>query len=209
MGGTAEKEDITVPTGIALTDARERLFEAAEQILVARGPGALTSRAVTAEAGVAKGVLHRHFVDFDDFLAALVLDRAARIDEVSARLLEAAGSKSVVANLATALLALFGPVTVGIVALVISRDGLRNRLREAGAARLPLVGEGTAMVAAYLGAERDLGRVRRDADVGTLAPTLIGAAHLLFADREASPPRRAALARVVATAMAGALTESG
>lgn len=201
----AGKED-TVPTGVVLIDARERLFEAAERVLVDRGPEGLTSRAVTAAAGVAKGVLHRHFVDFDDFLVALVLDRAGRLEEVSARLLQSAGTKTVVANLTTAVMGLFGPVTVGIVALVISRDGLRTRLREAGASRLPLVQEGAAMVAAYLATERGLGRLRSDSDVGTLAPTLIGAAHLLFADRKAGVPGRAAVTKVVATVVGGALT---
>ncbi len=60
-----------MPTGVALRDAREQMFAAAERILLRDGPQALTSRAVTAEAGVAKGVLHRHFADFDAFLAEL------------------------------------------------------------------------------------------------------------------------------------------
>jgi AcrR family transcriptional regulator len=67
-----------VPTGVALRDVREQLFDAAERVLLRDGPRALTSRAVTTEAGVAKGVLHRHFADFDAFLAALVEDRIAR-----------------------------------------------------------------------------------------------------------------------------------
>nr|MDQ6938034.1 TetR family transcriptional regulator [Actinomycetota bacterium] len=54
-----------MPTGVALRDAREQLFHAAERVLLRAGPNALTSRAVTTEAGVAKGVLHRHFADFD------------------------------------------------------------------------------------------------------------------------------------------------
>jgi AcrR family transcriptional regulator len=54
-----------VPTGVALRDVREQLFGAAERVLLRDGPSALTSRAVTDEAGVAKGVLHRHFADFD------------------------------------------------------------------------------------------------------------------------------------------------
>jgi hypothetical protein len=53
-----------VPTGVALPDPREQLFAAAERILRRAGPQALTSRALTTEAGCAKGVLHRHFAGF-------------------------------------------------------------------------------------------------------------------------------------------------
>ena len=40
-----------MPTGVAIRDAREQLFDAAERVLLAGGPSALTTRAVTAEAG--------------------------------------------------------------------------------------------------------------------------------------------------------------
>jgi len=56
-----------MPTGVAIRDVRAQLFDAAERVLRRDGPSGLTSRAVTAEAGVAKGVLHRHFDDFDAF----------------------------------------------------------------------------------------------------------------------------------------------
>jgi len=177
-----------VPTGVAIRDAREQLFQAAERILLRAGPTALTSRAVTTEAGVAKGVLHRHFADFDDFLAQLVLDRIARIDGQTAALLDAAGTGTVAGNLTGALTTLFGSVASSVVALVIFRDDLRARLRQAGQPGLPLVGQATAMIAAYLRAEQDLGRIVAGADVGILAPTLIGSVHLLFADRRSAQP---------------------
>jgi len=59
-----------VPTGVVLRGAREQLFDAAERVRLREGPSALTSRAVTTEAAYAKGALHRHFADFDTFLAA-------------------------------------------------------------------------------------------------------------------------------------------
>ena len=59
------------------------------------------------------------------------------------------------------------------------------------------------MIASYLAAERDLGRIAADADVDTLAPTLIGAAHLLFADRKGTPPEADAVRKVVTTVIAG------
>ncbi|MCC3327509.1 hypothetical protein [Nocardia abscessus] len=53
------------------------------------------------------------------------------------------------------------------------------------------------MIAA-LTAQRDVGGIAAPADIGALAPTLIGTAHLLFADREAGPPRREAVGVVAA-----------
>jgi len=49
-----------------------------------------------------------------------------------------------------------------------------------------------------------LGRIAEDADIDTLAPTLIGAGHLLFADRKGTPPQAEAVRRMVATVLAGA-----
>lgn len=188
-----------MPTGVHIREPREQLFDAAERVLLRDGPNALTSRAVTAEAGVAKGVLHRHFADFDAFLADLVLDRIARIDGQSAALRQSAGTGTVADNLTRALMDLFGPVAVAIVSLVIFRDELRARLRQARPTGIPLMTEAAAMIASYLAAERDLGRIPADADVDTLAPTLIGAAHLLYADRTAPTPEAASVHKVVTT----------
>jgi AcrR family transcriptional regulator len=192
-----------VPTGVALRDVREQLFGAAERVLLRDGPSALTSRAVTDEAGVAKGVLHRHFTDFDEFLAELVHDRAARIRAQAAALLDSAGTGTVAGNLAAALTDLFGSVADAILALVIFRDELRARLRETWPRGIPLTREIAAMIGDYLAAERDLGRVAADADIPVLAPMLVGAVHLLFADRKGEPPDPAEVRKVVATAVPG------
>lgn len=109
-----------MPTGVAIHDARDQLFDAAERVLLRDGPSALTSRAVTTEAGCAKGVLHRHFADFDAFLAELVLDRIAQLDAQAAALRESAGTGTVTDNLTGALTDLFGSVAVAIVGLVTS-----------------------------------------------------------------------------------------
>jgi AcrR family transcriptional regulator len=192
-----------VPTGVAIRDAREQLFSAAERVLLRDGPNALTSRAVTTEAGCAKGVLHRHFTDFDAFLADLVLDRIARIGDQAAALRQSAGTGAVADHLTGALTTLFGSVALEMVSLLTFRDDLRARLRQAGQAGVPVLAEAAAMIASYLAAERDLGRVAPDADVDTLALTLIGAGHLLFAGRQGTPPGPAAVRQVVTTVTAG------
>ena len=194
-----------MPTGVALRDVREQLFDAAERVLLRDGPSALTSRAVTTEAGCAKGVLHRHFADFDAFLAEFVLDRVDRIHPKAAALSESAGTGTVVGNLTDALTALFSSVAVAIVPLITFRDGLRARLRRAWPAGVPVLTEAATMIAAYLSAERDLGRIATDADVDMLGPMLIGAGHLLFADRNATPPEAGAVRKMVTTVLGGTL----
>ena len=191
-----------MPTGIAIRDAREQLFAAAERVLLRDGPQALTSRAVTAEAGVAKGVLHRHFADFDAFLVELVEDRIAAIGIRSAALLESAGTGTVTGNLAGALLDVFGPVAVAMVGLLIFRDDLRAALRRAGLRGVPVAAQAADMIRSYLAAERELGRVAADADVHALGLTLIGTAHMMLADRP-DVPDSAAIESLIATIMAG------
>src|SRR4051812_317584 len=119
----------TMPTGVHLRDVRKQLFDAAERVLLRDGPNAVTSRAVTTEADVAKGVLHRHFTDFDDFLAELVRDRITRLADQAALLHAAAGTRTVAENLGDALTELFDPVTVALTSLIFFRDDLRTRLR--------------------------------------------------------------------------------
>ncbi|MGW2343403.1 TetR family transcriptional regulator [Streptomyces sp. NPDC001661] len=194
-----------MPTGVAIRDAREQLFDAAERVLMRDGAAALTSRAVTTEAGCAKGVLHRHFADFDAFLADLVIDRAGRMEERAAALVAAAGTRTVVDLLTDALTDLFTPVVVAMVGLLTFRDGLRARLRAAGRPGVTVLSDATAMLRSYLEAERRAGRLAPDTDIDSLGLTLIGSGHLLYANREDGPPSDADVRRVVTSAVAGAL----
>jgi len=194
-----------MPTGVPIGDARARLFDAADRLLLRGGPSALTSRAVTEEAGTAKGVLHKHFDDFDGFLAEFVLDRVHRMDERAAALRDAAGTGSVTGNLTEALVALFGSVAVSIVALVTFRDGLRARLRETWPVGVPVLTDAAEMIADYLAVERDLGRLAPGAEPRGLAPMLVGTAHLLFADRTGEAPTEAAVRNAVESVMGGVL----
>jgi AcrR family transcriptional regulator len=196
-----------MPTGVALRDPRDQLFAAAEDVLLREGPQGLTSRAVTTEAGVAKGVLHRHFDDFDDFLAQLVERQVDSTRTTGAALLLSAGSDTVVRIVSDALTAFLRPLPLALVTLVIARDGVRRRLRQrTGAARgLPVLTEAGAALAAYLGAERDRGRLRPDADPDTLAFTLVGAGHLLFAGEAGGLPDDEVLTQVVSQVLSQVL----
>jgi hypothetical protein len=145
---------------------------------------------------------------FGAFLAELVLSRAERIRAQRDALVAAAGSGTVTGNVAAALTSVFESVAGAIVALVIFRDELRARLRATWPTGVPLAGEAAAMIAAYLTAERDLGRVAADADIPVLAPTLMGAAHMRYADRDGGPPPAADVRAMVATVLGGVTGES-
>lgn len=193
-----------MPTGVALHDAREQLFAAAESLLLHAGPGALTSRSVTAEAGVAKGVLHRYFDDFDDFVVHLVRRRIALIATVTAALEQTAGAATVVHNLTGALRRILDPVTLALVSMIPARDGLHARLRAVTPTGVPILAEAASGISAYLLAERRAGRIRADADPGALAFTIIGTAHLLFAGELGGLPDDSAIEEIVAHAIVGA-----
>lgn len=195
-----------MPTGVHLRDARQQLFDAAERVLLRDGPGALTSRAVTDEAGTAKGVLHRHFGEFDAFLAELVLDRAARLETEATSLRDSAGTSTVVDNLTAALTVLFGPVPLAIIPLITFRDELRARLRRAmPGGGMAILSQATTAISAYLTDERALGRIATDADIDSLTLSLVGGGHLLFADRDAGPPTTATVTRYVTSVLADAV----
>ncbi|MFI6090549.1 TetR/AcrR family transcriptional regulator [Streptomyces sp. NPDC051218] len=195
-----------MPTGVHLRDARQQLFDAAERVLLRDGPNGLTSRAVTDEAGCAKGVLHRHFSDFDAFLVDLVLDRAAQLDRQASVLRESAGKGAVADNLAGALAALFGPIPVAIIPLITFRDELRARLRQAMAGGgIAILAQATTAISAYLADERELGRIAADADIESLTLSLVGGGHLLFTDRDPGPSATAAVSKLVAAVIADAV----
>lgn len=192
-----------MPTGVHLRDARQQLFDAAERVLLRAGPNALTSRAVTDEAGCAKGVLHRHFADFDAFLVDLVLDRAAHLEMQASALRESVGTGTVAANLTSALTTLFGPVPVAIIPLITFRDELRARLRQARpGGGIAILGQATTAIAAYLTDERDLGRIAADADIDSLTLSLVGGGHLLAVERDPGEPTTATVTKLVTAVIA-------
>ncbi|MEU6669319.1 TetR/AcrR family transcriptional regulator [Streptomyces sp. NPDC046727] len=186
------------PRGVATPDVSEQLFSAAERVVEKSGPGALTSRAVTAEAGCAKGLLHAHFAGMDEFVAELCLDRFARTAAKARALSGLAGQNTVAGNLDAVVLALFesgGPAISGI---AMSRPGAALRIREALEGGAPGFGTIQEAVAGYVEAEQRLGRVAGHVDPSTVALAVVGAAHhLLMTSWPGTPDPRPAMTRLV------------
>ncbi|PJN38030.1 TetR family transcriptional regulator [Streptomyces sp. CB02959] len=188
------------PRGVAIPDVRERLFAAAERLLAQAGPSALTSRAITAEAGCSKGLLHAHFAGgLDEFVAELCLDRFARTARQAAQLSERAGRDTVAANLGTVagtLLDSAGPVISG---LALTRPAAAERIRTALQEGAPGFDAMQEAIAAYLDAEQRLGRLADRTDTGAVALALVGTVHhLLMTGWAGAPDPRRQAERLVA-----------
>ncbi|WP_432127167.1 TetR/AcrR family transcriptional regulator [Streptomyces sp. bgisy082] len=188
------------PRGVATPDVRERLFAAAERVLAVGGPGALTSRAVTTEAGCAKGLLHAHFAGLDEFVAELCLDRFARTAAKARALSGLVGRGSVAENLDAVVLALLGSGGPAVSGLAMTRPVATVRVREALEAGAPGFTAIQEAVTGYLEAERRLGRVADAVEPSVAALALVGTAHhLLMTSRPGTPDPRALMTGLVAS----------
>ncbi|WNF30764.1 TetR/AcrR family transcriptional regulator [Streptomyces sp. C11-1] len=186
------------PRGVATPDVRERLFAAAERVVERGGPGALTSRSVTAEAGCAKGLLHAHFAGLDEFVAELCLDRFARTAAKARELSGLVGQGAVARNLEAVTFALFESGGPAISGLAVTRPAAALRIREALAEGAPGFAAIQEAVTGYLEAERRLGRVAEAVDSPTVALAVVGTAHhLLMTGWPGAPDPRAAMTRLV------------
>jgi AcrR family transcriptional regulator len=166
-----------VPRGVAIPELRQQFFAAAERVILRDGPSRLSGRAVTTEAGVAAGLLYAHFTDLDDFLAAYAVDRTFVVI-AAAPLADRAGTGDIAANLADALLAIPRDTLTALARLLVLRPELAERVHD-------VLGDETALdaieraAAAYLEAERRLGRLAESIDPQAVALALVGALHHL------------------------------
>lgn len=194
-----------MPRGVAMPDAREQLFGAAERVLAREGATGLTSRAITDEAGVAKGLIYRYFTDLDEFLAELTATWVHATVGTVAGLPDRAGHGAVRDNLSEALLGLFGPGShvPMVTAMVASRPALMARLHQVMQGS-SVFGQVENALAAYLAAEHRLGRLARDADTSTGALVLLGAVHhLVFTGRISGPAFADDVRHIVDTVLTG------
>jgi len=186
--------------GVAIPEVREQLFAAADRVLARNGAAGLTTRAVTAEAGVSNGVMHRHFRDLDEFLASFVAGRLEAIADGAAALPARAGQGSVTGNLTEAMVEVFGASAQALMSLVAAKPELGAALEhDAGG-----LGDIERHFAAYLDAEKKAGRIGPGADTQTLAFTLLGTVHhLVLTGRGDAPGLGQQVRRIVAALVAG------
>ncbi|MBN6038135.1 TetR/AcrR family transcriptional regulator [Amycolatopsis sp. 195334CR] len=163
-----------MPRGVAIPEVRQQLFAVVEQVVVRDGPGKLSGRAITGEAGVATGLLYAHFTDFDGFLAAYAVDRSFLISAAAAALPERAGTGSVSGNVADALLSTPPTTLLALTRLIVARPQLPDLVRAVLGDRTAGLEAVENAAGAYLAEEQRLGRLTAGADPGALALAAVG-----------------------------------
>ncbi|GAB2710569.1 hypothetical protein [Nocardia thraciensis] len=163
-----------MPRGVAIPEIRQHLFAALERVIVRDGPGKLSGRAVTGEAGVATGLLYAHFTDLDGFLAAYAVDRAFAIAAECAPLPGRAGAGEVAVNLCAAVLAVPLNTVMASTRLLVARPELVGRVQEVLGDRSTGLDALESSFAAYLSAEQRLDRVPATVRPEALAAALVG-----------------------------------
>ncbi|WP_205327152.1 TetR/AcrR family transcriptional regulator [Glycomyces sp. YM15] len=188
-----------MPRGVAIPELRQQLLTAAERVILRDGPGRLSGRAVTTEAGVAAGLLYAHFTDLDDFLAAYAVDRSFVVIAAAGTLADRAGTGDIATDLGDALLAIPRDTLAALTRLLVLRPELAQRVRD-------VLGDDTALdaiqraAAARLETERRLGRLAANVDPQAVALALTGTLHHLVLTGEDLDQRlRPAITALVGT----------
>lgn len=194
------------PRGVAAPHLHERLFDAAQRLLLRDDTAPLTGRAVTREAGCAVGLLYNHFGDLDSFLAEFAIDRFRRTASHVSTLPTLVGEATVVENLTIALVSLFGPETQALSRLMAFHPGVADRAVQARATSGPARPMLEEAFMTYLDQERHAGRLADHTDTEAVAVALVATVHqlLLMPTSDGRDPqdlvRRVAAALMLGTA---------
>lgn len=154
---------------------RERILEAAERVLRAKGLAGATTKEIARAAGCSEGSLYNYFEDKEGLFLAVLAERLPGLLPLIGTLHESVGSGDVRENLAevarTALR--FYREILPMTGAICSSPDLVDDLRSRG------MGPHRANqgIASYLRREQEAGRLRADADPEATAALLLGACH--------------------------------
>jgi AcrR family transcriptional regulator len=157
---------------------RARLIAATVEVVREVGYAHATTRLIAQHAGVAEGTIYRHFPDKAALFFAAVFQRNAAVLEGLSGLADRAGESTVEANLTETLLRLASlraellPLELALLTDPELADRRRQAVTELRTGKL----EGPPqLIAEYLRAEQQLGRVRTDATAEDMAVTVLAA----------------------------------
>src|SRR5260370_3633565 len=156
-------------------DQKEKLIAATERLLSSQGLGCVTTRDIARAAKVAEGALYHHFHDKAELILSVVLHQLGDFPEVLQSLPLQVGQNTVQKNLQRVLESAFAfhhrmaPLACSLFADHELLVRVRSMMHE------PSMGPGrtTSVIAAYLRAEQQLGRVLPAAVPETVADLML------------------------------------
>lgn len=166
---------------------RAALLQATGRLVQEVGYAGTTIRAVAQAAGIAEGTIYRHFPDKDSLLLAAAAEQHAPIVEELRSLSGLAGRGEVVDTLSTCLQRLqqMRETLLPLELAVLTDPGLAAARGRLDPRDVPDV---RVLLAAYLSAEQDLGRLRDDVDADEAASLLLVTLFGLTAAPALAPP---------------------
>jgi AcrR family transcriptional regulator len=157
-------------------EPRARLVEAAERVMRSKGLARTTVKEIAREAGYSEGALYKHFSSKEELFFAVLADRLPPFIALSKMLPGRAGQGTVRETLTELASVAVAYYTEGfpIIASLFAEQEMLGRHREEMYARGLGPHRANEAVAAYLGAEQQLGRVRADTSPAGAAALLLG-----------------------------------
>jgi AcrR family transcriptional regulator len=158
-------------------DTRERILDAAAQVMGTLGLAKATTKQIARAAGYSEATLYKHFPDKTELLMAVLGERLPPLIGSLTRLPDQAGQSVVAERLEQVAdqAVRFYQHSFPMLASLFAEPALLARHRQA----LAVVGAGpqraNEALAAYLRAERDLGRINPSVDPDAGAAMLLGA----------------------------------
>lgn len=157
--------------------ARDRILDAAAEIMRTDGIARATTKEIARRAGCSEAALYKFFADKTEVFVTVLQERAPELGEALRKLSSKVGKGTVAVNLAVVVRTALEfydasfPMAVGVFSerrlLEAHREGLRKLNAGPQYVNRPIV--------EYLRAEQSLGRVRREADPEAVASLLMGA----------------------------------
>jgi AcrR family transcriptional regulator len=168
------------------SDARDRILEAATEVMARRGLAGATTKEIARAAGCSEALLYKHFPDKEEIFFAVIRRFPSGFITYVAELPDHAGERTVAEQLTELVERAVPFYTAGMSVLssLLTREDLAVKHRAWLAERDAGPHKANEALADYLRAEQERGRVAPDVDADGAAALLLGACYQrAFLDR--------------------------
>lgn len=182
-------------------DLKNKIADAAEQVLLRNGLAKTTTKEIARAAGCSEGSLYNHFSSKEDLFVHVIRGQLKHLMSTLSSLQTMAGKETVRGNLEQVALAALEDFhsSMSLIGSIFSEPGLLLRQREGFQLRNEGPHRANEAVEAYLNQEKQLGRIGGGTDSRAIADLLLGscfqhAFQINFLGKEESPEERAQFA---------------